>query len=120
MISASSVVEDTDQTSQAEKQLQAKKLDELIGILLSAGYFRARVASLTPFDKVVGGMCWCLSSSGAAVDVDIFYEDNPNLGRKMCVCCAALPPCLHPSIPASLPPSLLHYHLLTNRERRRR
>lgn len=39
--------------------------------------------------QIVGGMCWCLTSIGAAVDVDIFYTENPNLGQKMYVCLCA-------------------------------
>lgn len=72
-----------DQTSQSEKQLQQNALNELVGLLLSAGYFRARVSTLTPFDKVVGGMCWSITSSGAAVDVDILYKEDLNLGQKI-------------------------------------
>ena len=74
-----------DQTSQAELLLQSKALEELLSVLLSAGYFRARVASLSAFDKVVGGLCWCITSSGIAVDVDIFYDEELALGQKMCV-----------------------------------
>lgn len=33
--------------------------------------------------QVVGGMCWSLTSIGAAVDVDVFYNENLNLGQKM-------------------------------------
>jgi hypothetical protein len=40
-----------DQTSADMKEMQAKALDEILGVLLSAGYFRARVGALTPFDK---------------------------------------------------------------------
>lgn len=78
-----------DQTSQAELLLQSKALEELLSVLLSAGYFRARVASLSAFDKVVGGLCWCITSSGIAVDVDIFYDEELALGQKMYVaaCC---------------------------------
>ena len=42
-----------DQTSSAETQMQAEKLDALLGLLLSAGYFRARAPGLEPFDKVL-------------------------------------------------------------------
>jgi hypothetical protein len=52
MYSSSTVVRGTDQTSASEKALQQQKYEEIVGVLLSAGYFRARVASLTPFDKV--------------------------------------------------------------------
>jgi hypothetical protein len=52
----------TDQTSASEKVLQRQKLEDIIGMLLSAGYFRARISTLTPFDKVCtvpvgGGAC---------------------------------------------------------------
>lgn len=74
-----------DQTSAAELQLQAKALDDLLRLLLNAGYFRARIAALGAFDKVVGGLCWCITSSGIAVDVDVFYDEDQTLGQKMCV-----------------------------------
>lgn len=41
-----------DQTSEAEKTYQAAKYAEIIEILLSAGYFRARITGLSEFDKV--------------------------------------------------------------------
>jgi hypothetical protein len=74
-----------DQTSSAERALQQQALADLLSVLLSAGYFRARVAGLPVFDKVVGGLCWCITSSGIAVDVDIFYDEELSLGAKMCV-----------------------------------
>ena len=75
---------DLDQTSASEKALQKKALDETLSTLLTAGYFRARAAALTPFDKVVGGMCWGISSSGIAVEADVFYDEELALGAKMC------------------------------------
>jgi hypothetical protein len=74
---------DQDQSSASTRAVQAKALDELLALLLSAGYFRARVNSLTAFDKVVGGLCWCITSSGAAVDVDLFYDEELQLGAKI-------------------------------------
>jgi hypothetical protein len=44
----------SDQTSAAEKEGQRAALDSVLSVLLSAGYFRARVGALTPFDKVCG------------------------------------------------------------------
>lgn len=41
-----------DQTSAEEKSYQAAKYAEIIEILLSAGYFRARISGLSEFDKV--------------------------------------------------------------------
>ena len=43
-----------DQTSASEKKLQQQKLDDILGLLLGSGYFRARVPKLDPFDKVGG------------------------------------------------------------------
>eukprot|EP00753_Platysulcus_tardus_P007692 PLAT15393.1.p1 GENE.PLAT15393.1~~PLAT15393.1.p1 ORF type:complete len:647 (+),score=430.85 PLAT15393.1:25-1941(+) len=74
---------DSDQTSAAEKELQAAKFEELTQILLSAGYFRARIPSLSEFDKVVGGLCWSISASGAIVDVDLFFQENSTIGQKI-------------------------------------
>ena len=41
-----------DQTSKAEKDLQAKAFEHIVHILIEAGYFRARIATLSDFDKV--------------------------------------------------------------------
>jgi hypothetical protein len=41
-----------DQTSSSERALQAAALAEIQGVLLSAGYFRARIQGLSAFDKV--------------------------------------------------------------------
>jgi hypothetical protein len=72
-----------DQTSESEKINQKQKFDEVIQILLSAGYFRARISSLSDFDKVVGGLCWCLTSSGEDIDVDILFQENSTIGQKI-------------------------------------
>ena len=75
-----------DQTSSAEHILQAKAFDEIVRTLLAAGYFRARIATLSEFDKAVGGLCWCITSSGVQVDVDILFEENSSIGAKVQLC----------------------------------
>lgn len=72
-----------DQTSETEKQYQKQKYEEIIEILLSAGYFRARINTLSEFDKVVGGLCWCITSSGEEVDVDILFQENSTIGQRI-------------------------------------
>lgn len=57
--------------------------DEIIEMLLAAGYFRVRIAGLSEFDKVIGGLCWCITSSLEALDVDIFFQENPSIGQKL-------------------------------------
>ncbi|KAL0216362.1 hypothetical protein P9112_008546 [Eukaryota sp. TZLM1-RC] len=57
---------------------QEEKLQETIDLLLVAGYFRARIASLTAFDRIIGGMSWCIAASNVDVDVSVvFVEDAP-------------------------------------------
>ena len=41
-----------------------------------SGYFRARLA-ISPFDKILGGMCWCIT--GSNIDVDIEFDDDLNM-----------------------------------------
>lgn len=72
-----------DQTSETEKLYQKTKYNEIIDILLGAGYFRARISNLSEFDKVVGGLCWCITSSGESVDVDILFQENSTMGQKI-------------------------------------
>jgi len=82
-----------DQTSETEKVYQLQKYEEIIEILLSAGYFRARITDLSEFDKVVGGMCWSITSSGEDVDVDILFQENSTIGQRIALAeaiCTAL------------------------------
>mmetsp|Transcript_52863 Transcript_52863/g.67798 ORF Transcript_52863/g.67798 Transcript_52863/m.67798 type:complete len:681 (-) Transcript_52863:262-2304(-) len=72
-----------DQTSSAEKELQSNAFNQIAQILLEAGYFRARIATLSEFDKAVGGLCWCITSSGVNVDVDILFTENATIGEKV-------------------------------------
>ena len=72
-----------DQTSETEKVYQRQKYEEIIELLLSAGYFRARINTLSEFDKVVGGLCWCITSTGEDIDVDILFQENSTIGQKI-------------------------------------
>ena len=70
-------------TSADEKKLQITKFASTIEDLLKAGYFRAGITSLSLFDRVIGGLCWCITSSGVAVDVDILFRENMDIGQKV-------------------------------------
>lgn len=72
-----------DQTSEAEKIFRREKFDGIVLALLSAGYHRATVGSLSEFDKVVGGLCWCITSIGIDVDVDILFQENSTIGQRI-------------------------------------
>ena len=52
-------------------------LQQICDSLMGAGYFRARL-NIEPFDKLLGGMCWCITGSNNEVELD--FEDDLNLG----------------------------------------
>ena len=54
------------------------KMKEIFDILLLAGYFRIRIPSINSFDKIIGGLTWCIICS--IFDVDIEYNEEMNLG----------------------------------------
>jgi hypothetical protein len=58
-----------------------QRFDEIIQLLVAAGYFRARIPALSPFDKVVGGMAWCMTAT--SVDVDVAFQENATIGQKI-------------------------------------
>ncbi|XP_056644127.1 coiled-coil domain-containing protein 93 [Diorhabda sublineata] len=66
-----------------EDEEQAVKLQEIIDILVAAGYFRARIKGLSAFDKVVGGMVWCIESCNVDLDVDLLFRENLSIGEKI-------------------------------------
>ena len=72
-----------DQTSEAEKVDRRKKFSQIIQALLDAGYHRAIITTLSDFDKVVGGLCWCITSIGIDVDVDILFQENSTIGQRI-------------------------------------
>lgn len=62
---------------------QLIKLQEIINILVAAGYYRARMKGLSAFDKVVGGMTWCIELCKVDIDVDLLFQENSTIGQKM-------------------------------------
>ncbi|XP_050304813.1 coiled-coil domain-containing protein 93 isoform X2 [Anthonomus grandis grandis] len=66
-----------------EDEEQSIKHQEIIDLLVAAGYFRARIKGLSPFDKIVGGMIWCIESLSVDVDVDLLFQENSTIGQKI-------------------------------------
>ncbi|XP_039257784.2 coiled-coil domain-containing protein 93-like [Styela clava] len=66
-----------------DDELQQQRFAEIIDLLVAAGYFRARIKGLSPFDKVVGGMTWCISICNFDVDVDLLFQENSTIGQKI-------------------------------------
>ena len=55
--------------------------NKIVDSLITAGYFHARINSLEPFDKILGGMAWILT--GCFYDIDIEFKDEMNLTEKI-------------------------------------
>ncbi|XP_026151807.1 coiled-coil domain-containing protein 93 isoform X3 [Mastacembelus armatus] len=71
------------QVETREDEEQSVKLAEILELLLAAGYFRARIKGLSPFDKVVGGMTWCITTCNFEIDVDLLFQENSTIGQKI-------------------------------------
>ena len=56
-------------------------MEATVELLVAAGYFRARIHTLPPFDRVVGGLAWALAAAG--VDLDLDFRENDNIGRRI-------------------------------------
>ncbi|XP_014611206.1 PREDICTED: coiled-coil domain-containing protein 93 isoform X1 [Polistes canadensis] len=98
---ASKSLESTE-TDIREDEEQTKKLQEIIDLLVAAGYFRARIKGLSNFDKVIGGMTWCIESCNFDVDVDLLFRENLTIGQKIS---------LTEKIVAMLPKMKCPYHI---------
>ena len=66
-----------------EDEEQAKRFQDIIDLLLAVGYFRARIKGLSNFDKVIGGMTWCIESCNFDVDIDLLFRENLTIGQKI-------------------------------------
>ncbi|KAI1702726.1 coiled-coil domain-containing protein [Ditylenchus destructor] len=66
-----------------EDEEQFVKCVECLELLISTGYFRAKIQGLAAFDKIVGGMVWCISMCAQRVDVDLLYSENSTIGQKI-------------------------------------
>lgn len=66
-----------------EDEEQQIKLQETLDLLVAAGYFRARIKGLSPFDKVVGGLVWCIEMCNFDIDVDLLFQENLTIGQRI-------------------------------------
>ncbi|XP_001360476.2 coiled-coil domain-containing protein 93 [Drosophila pseudoobscura] len=68
--------------SREDSDATAKQQDTF-DILVDAGYYRARIKGLSAFDKVVGGMTWCIECADYDVDVDLLFHESLSIGQKI-------------------------------------
>ena len=76
------VARNEDQTSEEERLLSEQKYRDILSYLVSAGYFRAR-SNVSAFEKVVGGMCWCMTHANASLDVDFLFQKDRSTGQTV-------------------------------------
>eukprot|EP00124_Ichthyophonus_hoferi_P000408 Ihof_evm1s15 gene=Ihof_evmTU1s15 len=62
---------------------QQEKYNLILAALLSAGYHRVRITTLSPFDKVVGGLAWAITASNVSVELDFLFQDDFDIGEKI-------------------------------------
>ncbi|XP_053606602.1 coiled-coil domain-containing protein 93 [Plodia interpunctella] len=62
---------------------QLVKWHEISDALVAAGYYRAQLQGLTPFDKIVGGLTWCIELCDIDVDISLLFEENLTIGKKI-------------------------------------
>lgn len=58
-----------------------ENLQKISDLFVEAGYYRARIQTVPPFDKILGGLCWTIT--GLLMSVDIEFKDESNLGDKV-------------------------------------
>ncbi|BET00461.1 Coiled-coil domain-containing protein (DUF2037) [Nesidiocoris tenuis] len=71
------------QAESREDELQKIKYLEIVDLLIGAGYYRAKIKGLSEFDKVVGGMTWCIDICKMDLDVDLLFQENSTIGQKI-------------------------------------
>ncbi|KAM3966186.1 coiled-coil domain-containing protein 93 [Aphomia sociella] len=62
---------------------QLVKWHEISDALVAAGYYRAQLQGLSPFDKIVGGLTWCIELCDIDVDISLLFEENLTIGKKI-------------------------------------
>uniref|UniRef100_A0A8D8BTY6 Coiled-coil domain-containing protein 93 n=2 Tax=Culex pipiens TaxID=7175 RepID=A0A8D8BTY6_CULPI len=71
------------QVERREDEEQKRKEQDIIEALVGAGYYRAHIQGLSTFDKIVGGMTWCIEACDYDVDVDLLFHENLTIGQKI-------------------------------------
>jgi hypothetical protein len=74
---------------QTELQVDPEQLEafnKCIDLLLAGGYFRARIQNLEPFDKIAGGIAWCLiHTQSEDQEFHLLLQEHSRMGDKMSI-----------------------------------
>lgn len=66
-----------------EDEEATRKQQEILDLLVASGYFRAYIKGLSTFNKIVGGMVWCMEACDHDVDVDLLFDENLSIGQQI-------------------------------------
>lgn len=64
-----------------EESTQAQ--EKIMDLLVTGGYFRAYIRGLSTFNKIVGGMVWCMESCDHDVDVELLFDESLIIGQQI-------------------------------------
>ncbi|VVC90904.1 unnamed protein product [Leptidea sinapis] len=62
---------------------QLVKWHDISDALVAAGYYRAQLQGLSAFDKIVGGLTWCIELCDIDIDINLLFEENLTIGKKI-------------------------------------
>jgi chromosome segregation ATPase len=63
---------------------QVEAFTKCIDLLLAGGYFRARIQNLEPFDKIAGGIAWCLINiQSEDQEFHLLLQEHSRMGDKI-------------------------------------
>ena len=82
-VASSSARGEEDKAISASMDAAEGRFRDIVDLLVAAGYFRARLAALSPFDRVIGGLSWCILNADMDVDVDVLFTEDSTIGAKI-------------------------------------
>eukprot|EP01125_Pyxidicula_operculata_P022963 TRINITY_DN9713_c0_g1_i1.p1 TRINITY_DN9713_c0_g1~~TRINITY_DN9713_c0_g1_i1.p1 ORF type:complete len:634 (+),score=223.99 TRINITY_DN9713_c0_g1_i1:21-1922(+) len=62
---------------------QLESFEKIRNLLVAGGYFRAMIKTLDHFDKVAGGLAWCITAANENVDISLLFEEHARMGEKI-------------------------------------
>lgn len=86
-------------------------LKAIVDMLVTAGYFRARILGLSPFDKIAGGMIWAISGSHHSVETNILFEENASIKQRIKTAETIVQAIIQLKCPYQIEPHQIHHCL---------
>ncbi|CAI5442676.1 unnamed protein product [Caenorhabditis angaria] len=69
--------------AEGETDESRQKSREALQLLHAAGYYRGRVESIPVFDRIIGGMVWCIQKCMIPLNVDVLYRENMSFRTRV-------------------------------------